>query len=642
MPNYNLVIDSTFQPFSFEEMLTPVMLAQQAHQEVENAYTDLSIKAGEYKALAESEKLRNGENSETYKRYSSYADDLSNQANALMRNGLTGDTRSKLLELKRRYSTDIDPIRKAAERHLTLSDNRRQQEIANPTLRYERGYEEVGVDELLLNPNLDYGKSYSGALIEQQVASAASTLAKVMRDDPKGWYKILGSQYYQKKIQEGYTPQEVLLASLGDSSAPIELQELMNKAVATSGVESWDGYYDSSGNITRRGQSILSDVRSFAGRGLNNAIGTYKYDRLSNKAYDYMMQAALKNNKSKVETPTKNPPMDTKVTEEEQEKINKIKKAFPEGVIPSKYTQKETWLRKSPSPEEAFNEVLNYPLANAYNNATKSVELPVYGVDYGAMRSEIENINPLEEYKKAQEYQRATSANAFIPPGSGVRYNSMLQNDPYLPTYSGNIYETTYNTPVISKDQYDVLKELGYTEKSTQEDFAELQKRIDESIKKYTPISINLSNYQHEGDLLIGRINEDNMTGNIYEYEGDVSLMKEVDYSDIFKKDDNGTIKLVNDIQTMGIDPYNLEYLIAEAGGKRYSIRGSVLYPEVMMGIASAYGGTDAFYNYYKNAPDEEKERIVQALSFIYQKTMNSYRKRAPQTSSQETYGTIE
>jgi hypothetical protein len=405
----------------------------------------------------------------------------------------------------------------------------------------------------------------------------------------------------------------------------------MNKAIATSGVEYWDGYYDSNGNITKRGQSILSDVRAFAGRGLNNAIGTTKYDRLSNKAYDYMMK---ENDRNKVEAPTKNPPMDTTVTEEEQKKINKIKKAFPEGVIPSKYTQKETWV--AASPEETFNTMLNYPLANA------SRELPVYGVDYGAMRSEIESINPLEEYKKAQEYQRVASANAFIPPGSGVRYNSMLQNDPYLPTYSGNIYETTYNTPIINKDQYDVLKELGYTEKSTKEDFAELQKRIDESIKKYTPISINLSNYQHEGDLLIGRINEDNMTGNIYEYEGDGTLMKQVDYSDIFKKDDNGTIKLVNDIQTMGIDPYNLEYLIAEAGGKRYSIRGSVLYPEVMMGIASAYGGTDAFYNYYNNAPDEEKERIVQALSFIYQKTMNSYRKRAPQTSSQETYGTTE
>lgn len=290
MPNYNLVIDSTFQPFSFEEMLQPVMIAQAAHREIEDAYSDLSTKAGEFEILAESERLRNGDNSETYKRYSSYARDLRAQVDSLMREGLTSSSRNRMMELKRRYYTDIDPIKKASERLKDLSDERRKQEISNPTLRYERGYNEIGIDELLLNPDLTYGKSYSGALIEQQAASAASALAKNMREDPNGWQKILGNQYYQRKIQKGYTPEEVLLASLGDYNAPKELQDIMTKAIATSGIESWEGYFDNDGNITQRGQSILSDVRSFAGRGLNTAVGGTEYERVSNKAYDYAMQ----------------------------------------------------------------------------------------------------------------------------------------------------------------------------------------------------------------------------------------------------------------------------------------------------------------------------------------------------------------
>ena len=618
MPNYNLVINSTFQPFSFEEMLQPVMIAQAAHREVEDAYSDLSTKAGEFEALAESEKLRNGDNSETYKRYSSYARDLKAQVDSLMKEGLTSSSRNRMVELKRRYATDIDPIKKASERLKDLSDERRKQETANPTLRYERGYNEIGIDELLLNPNLTYGKSYSGALIEQQAATAASALAKNMREDPKGWQKILGNQYYQRKIQRGYTPEEVLLASLGDPNAPKELQEIMTKAITTSGIESWEGYFDNKGNITQKGQSILSDVRSFAGRGLNTAVGGTEYERVSNKAYDYAMREGGGGGRTgKVSLPNgnKNPKMDGVVSKENEEKAKRLATL---NQFDSKYTSKTTW-----RPATAM-EALSTPWLNGGN------ETPIYGVNYGAVRKENSFVNPVKEYEKAQEYNDTTST---VSSTSTVRFNSMVMNDPYLPSYGPTEYSRNINNNLITQDQYEALKELGYDGNSTAEDFSQLQQRIDEAINQASPISINLSNYDREEEALARKLSADTMSKNVYEYTGDGKLSKEASYDDIFKVDNNGTISFKNSAE-FGVDPNNLDYLVLQTGGKSYSVRATLLFPDIKdlfdkLNLREAYEMGD----------QNTKDKIVQDLSFIYQDLMNNYDPRMPATSSQATYG---
>lgn len=633
MPNYNLVINSTFQPFSFEEMLQPVMIAQAAHREVEDAYSELSTKAGEFEALAESERLRNGDTSETYKRYSSYARDLKAQVDSLMKEGLTSSSRNRMIELKRRYATDIDPIEKTSERLKYLMDERRKQEMANPTVRYERGYNEVGIDELLLNPNLTYGKSYSGALIEQQAAVAASALAKNMREDPKGWQKVLGNQYYQRKIQRGYTPEEVLLASLGDPNAPKELQEIMTKAITTSGIESWEGYFDDRGNITQRGQSILSDVRSFAGRGLNTAVGGTEYERVSNKAYDYAMQAALRGiggggRTGKVTPPkgNKNPKMDVAVSKENEEKAKKLATLKQ---LDSKNTTKTTW-----RPATTI-ELLSHHFSQNDNNTPTPLlnavdKTPRYGVDFSATRKETSFVNPVEEYEKAQEYKATTST---VSPTSTVRFNSMITNDPYLPSYGPTEYSRNNNNTLITQDQYEALKELGYDSNSTAEDFSQLQQRLDEAIKQASPISINLSNYDREEEALARKLSADTMAGNVYEYTGDGKLIKDASYDDIFKVDNSGTISFKNSAE-FGVDPNNLDYLVLQTGGKSYSVRATLLFPEIK-DILDKLNVRE----YYEMGDQDVKDDIVQSLSFIYQDLMNNYDPRMPATSSQATYG---
>lgn len=113
MPNYNLTIDSTFQPFSFERYIQPYAIYGEAYNQQENAITELSTKSEEFAALAESERLKNGDDSETYRRYSNYSRDLKEQADALASSGLNIKTRKATLDLKRRYESEIGSIDRA-------------------------------------------------------------------------------------------------------------------------------------------------------------------------------------------------------------------------------------------------------------------------------------------------------------------------------------------------------------------------------------------------------------------------------------------------------------------------------------------------------------------------------------------------
>lgn len=52
MANYSLVVNSKFQPFSFDRYLQPYQIYGQNYKEIEEQYTDLSTKAGIWDGLA--------------------------------------------------------------------------------------------------------------------------------------------------------------------------------------------------------------------------------------------------------------------------------------------------------------------------------------------------------------------------------------------------------------------------------------------------------------------------------------------------------------------------------------------------------------------------------------------------------------
>lgn len=276
--NY-LTIGSRFRPFSYDELIAPIIAAEQEHQRIENEYADLAVKSNVWEEMANEQT-----DPYAYKMYKTYSNDLEEQAGQLAREGLTPASRQNMLRMKQRYSSDIVPIEQAYKRRQELIDEQRKLLAQDNTLMFDRNASMLSLDDLIRNPQLTY-QSYSGATLAKQVGTAAQSLAKEMRDNPRKWRKILGNQYFETIMQKGYRPEEIIQVLQNDPNASSILKGIVEDAVGSSNIASWGD------------ASTLNRAYEYARQGLWNAVGETQYQIQSNKAYDYAMQDQLAKNK---------------------------------------------------------------------------------------------------------------------------------------------------------------------------------------------------------------------------------------------------------------------------------------------------------------------------------------------------------
>lgn len=280
MANYSLVIGSKFSPFTYQELLQPALMATQAHQELENQYSELATKANVWEEMANEQT-----DPYAYKMYKTYASDLESQAGQLAREGLTPASRQNMLKMKQRYSSEIVPIEQAYKKRQELIDEQRKLQAQDNTLMFDRSASMMSLDDLIKNPQLTY-QSYSGATLAKQVGDAAKSLSKEMRDNPRKWRSILGDQYFESIMQKGYRPEEIIQAIQNNPNASPILQSIVEDAVGSSGISKWGD------------EATLNRAYEYARQGLWNAVGETQYQIQSNKAYDYAMQEQAAKNKA--------------------------------------------------------------------------------------------------------------------------------------------------------------------------------------------------------------------------------------------------------------------------------------------------------------------------------------------------------
>lgn len=280
--NY-IVINSKFKPFSYAEMLQPIQMATAAHQEVENEYAELATKANVWDEMANEQT-----DPYAYKMYKTYSNDLEEQAGQLAREGLTPASRQNMLRMKQRYSSDIIPIEQAYKRRQELIDEQRKLLAQDNTLMFDRNASMLSLDDLIKNPQLTY-QSYSGATLAKQVGTAAQSLAKEMRDNPRKWRTILGNQYFETIMQKGYRPEEIIQVLQNDPNASSILKGIVEDAVRSSNIASWGD------------TGTLNRAYEYARQGLWNAVGETQYQVQTNRAYDYDMKERLDRQKREQE-----------------------------------------------------------------------------------------------------------------------------------------------------------------------------------------------------------------------------------------------------------------------------------------------------------------------------------------------------
>lgn len=265
MANFNFVSGAKFRPFSYQEMLQPLQAYTNEYNTIQEGMGELSAKAGVFERLANEQT-----DPKTYAMYKQYSNDLAKQAESLAKQGLTPASRQGLMEMKKRYSSEIVPIEAALSKREELTKAQREAIQRDPSLMFDVNYGMVSLDDLVNNPNATYN-TISGTELTKRSAQMAQNLAKTIQSNPQ-YKSILGGQYFQQMQQMGYTPQQIMQTVMNDPNAPAELRQVADTVYKEAGLDTWD-------------KETQSRARDYINAGLYEAIGTQRYDTQANRGF---------------------------------------------------------------------------------------------------------------------------------------------------------------------------------------------------------------------------------------------------------------------------------------------------------------------------------------------------------------------
>ena len=228
----NIIIDSTFNPFSYKDLMQPVYDYKKAYEETEAAYSDLVTQTEAWKDIANREK-----SPEAYAMYKRYSDQL----NAIVDDfsqGMNPRNRRQLLGMKKRYAQDIASIARASEAMNAANELRAK---AGPDAIFEVG-EYNSLDQFLHGKTANNRYQSKEALTKQTAVMTEAAMAEAMKDPE--FQKEMGDQYWLIKQHTGGSYEELLEAmKLGMMDNPIAKnrfsqirQEMMKKA----GINNYD------------------------------------------------------------------------------------------------------------------------------------------------------------------------------------------------------------------------------------------------------------------------------------------------------------------------------------------------------------------------------------------------------------------
>lgn len=179
MANYSLTVNSTFNPYSLQELLPIYQANAQAQYQAEEAFSQLQMKADQWEKLA-----NNAQDADVYSKYKSYSNQLKEAANDVLNNGINAASRRNLMNMRAQYASNIIPIEEAYNKRQQQAQVLWQARLQDPTL-IAQDPSELGLSYYIKNPSYT-PQSYSGKLLTAQSAQAAQNLAKTLSSYGKG------------------------------------------------------------------------------------------------------------------------------------------------------------------------------------------------------------------------------------------------------------------------------------------------------------------------------------------------------------------------------------------------------------------------------------------------------------------------
>ena len=262
MANYSLSVNSTFQPFSYQELATPIDRQDAYFEKLTEEYDKLSSQADILEAMGQNDRDKN---SRTYARYKAYSDSLRKEADDLYRFGLNSESRQRLSDLRRMYNTEIVRIQNAWNKRKQEADLQMNARIQHPELKFTRDAANTSLDEYIRNPEGGFGVVNLNN-VAAQMSEAAKNLAKQARTG-----RLEGIDEYTKNFitPYGLDPNLVNDWQNNPEKSPT-LTSMMNQVLAANGL-SGEEFLN-----TPNGARILQEAIGAARRGAWSAVGDDK------------------------------------------------------------------------------------------------------------------------------------------------------------------------------------------------------------------------------------------------------------------------------------------------------------------------------------------------------------------------------
>lgn len=223
-----LVIDSKFRPFSYDELIKPMLQYKEAYDKVEADYSNLAAQTEQWKDIA-----NQTQSPEAYAMYSRYANDLNNIVDDFSK-GMTLQNRSQLLNMKKRYASDIEPIAKADAAMKEANDLRVK---AGPDAIFEVG-EYNSLDQFLHGKRANNKYQSRDALTKRTAAMTEAAMASAMRDPE--FQKAMGDQYWMLTQHTGGSYEDLKAAIANNAQAQNRFAEIKAQVMKDAGYDRYD------------------------------------------------------------------------------------------------------------------------------------------------------------------------------------------------------------------------------------------------------------------------------------------------------------------------------------------------------------------------------------------------------------------
>lgn len=247
---------ATFNPYSFEEMLKPALMATEAHNKLADEYANLEVMAEDVAS-----KLSNNPKDESLKSlYNQFKTKLQEVSNTFSTQGLSATTRKDLAKLKAQYAKDINPINEAYKRYMEDQQYISKLALTNPNLIVEGVGTSIS-DYMMGTPNKKSVNLDNVVKSATQMGAAASQ--RTFRSD--GWKPDLGGKLLTNVEKIGFTEQEFnkalndyISGNIKDNFNAQLIGNIYNTALTEAG---YDNFKDPT-NKTRIRNAVIEGMRS--------------------------------------------------------------------------------------------------------------------------------------------------------------------------------------------------------------------------------------------------------------------------------------------------------------------------------------------------------------------------------------------